>query len=111
FLNDNVFGAMGRASGSVFDANIAGAIAALWTGAFVLWGQRFGRWRALFITGGVAAAWLTVWASGSRTAFASAAVVALFGAVTFYASFRSRGPRTALLRLLVPVAAVIAIGI
>ena len=81
FLNQNVFGGLGRASGTVFDANVAGAVAALWAGGFLWWGRGFGRWRFLLVVVGVSTAWLAVWASGSRTAFACATGVTIFAAV------------------------------
>lgn len=78
FLNPTVFAGLGRASGTVFDANVCGTVAALWTGGVVLCAERLGRWRRpALIVGGVLA-WLTVWASGSRTAFAAATIIAGF---------------------------------
>jgi hypothetical protein len=75
FLNPGLFGAMGRAPGTMFDANVSGAVAALWTGGFLLWGQRPGHARPLLVAAGLAVAWLAVWASSSRTAFAAATLV------------------------------------
>lgn len=86
FLNGNVFGGMGRASGTVFDANVAGAVAALWTGGFLLWGRGLGRLRIPLVTVGVAVAWLAVWASGSRTALLSGLIVAASSIVGVFAA-------------------------
>jgi hypothetical protein len=81
FLNLTVFGSMARATGTVFDANVCGAIGAMWIGGFVLCGQPLGRWRAPAVGCGVGIGWLTVWASGSRTAFAAATIVTVFSMV------------------------------
>lgn len=82
FLNETLFGALGRASGTLFDANLCGAIAALWIAGAALWADDDGvgqRWR-LWVAGPVAAlAGVAVWASGSRSAFAAAVLVGLFG--------------------------------
>jgi hypothetical protein len=76
-LNATVFGVMGRASGTVFDANVAGALGAMWIGGWALLSRRStGRWWIASVP--VVMLWLTVWASSSRTALASAALVSLF---------------------------------
>jgi hypothetical protein len=78
FLNHNVFGGMGRASGTMFDANASGAIAAFWTGGAIVWANGLRRWRAPAAVVGALAAWLAVWASGSRGAFLSATIATAF---------------------------------
>jgi hypothetical protein len=85
FLNANVFGGTGRASGTTFDANVSGALAAFWTGGAMLWAASLGRWRwpGLAIVAG--AAWIAVWASGSRTALLAASISSGFGAIAFFA--------------------------
>jgi hypothetical protein len=37
FLNQTVFASLARATGTMLDSNVCGAIAALWTGGFLLW--------------------------------------------------------------------------
>jgi hypothetical protein len=86
FLNETVYANIGRASGTMFDANVCGTVAALWIGGTILWAQRMGRWRPYILITGVAATWLTVWASGSRTAFAAAVLVTAFSLATQYAA-------------------------
>jgi hypothetical protein len=53
-------------------------IAALWTGGMVILAVRVRSWAPYVLAGGLPLAWVGVWASGSRTAFVAAAVVALF---------------------------------
>jgi hypothetical protein len=81
FMNPTVFGGTGRASGTMFDANVCGAIAALWSGGAFLLAGRAGRWRWGVALAGTAAAWLAVWATSSRTAFASALLVSAIAAI------------------------------
>jgi hypothetical protein len=99
FLNQNVFGATGRASGSVLDANVCGAVAALWTGGFILWGTSLRRGRTLLTALGFIAAWLAVWASGSRSALMSAAIVTAFALVGLASALRHGGVRLTPLRV------------
>lgn len=91
FLNKTVYGAMGRAGGTLLDANVAGTLAAMWMGGVVMWAHRLGRWRLYALTCGLAATWLAVWASESRTALALAATVIAFSVPPLLvASFRGR---------------------
>jgi hypothetical protein len=77
FLNDTIFGVIGRAGGTMYDANLSGTLAALWIGGLVLLAWRARKYRIpLALVGGLAA-WLGVWASGSRTAFMAAAIVTM----------------------------------
>ena len=89
FMNPTVYAGLGRASGTLFDANVCGTVAALWIGGAVLWSVQLGRWRPYATVGGATIGWLAVWASGSRTAFAAAAVVTVFSLVALYTE-RSR---------------------
>jgi hypothetical protein len=83
YLNPTVYAALGRASGTVLDANVAGAIAACWIGGWaILASRRPGPWR-LIGTGLIAVLWLAVWATGSRTALASALITSLVTAAGF----------------------------
>ena len=70
FLNRGLFGALGRASGTMIDANPFGVIAAAWGPALVAaaWLTRSRSLRALALCG-LAASWLRLWASAARTAF------------------------------------------
>jgi hypothetical protein len=81
FMNPTVFGGTGRASGTMFDANVCGAVAALWSGGAILLAGRAGRWRRAVAFGGTSMAWLAVWATSSRTAFASALLVTAIAAI------------------------------
>ena len=78
FLNETVYAYIGRAAGTVYDANLCGTLAALWFGAGVGLSARVGRARPAAIAAMGAVAWLAVWASGSRTGFAAALVVTAF---------------------------------
>jgi hypothetical protein len=77
FLNQTVFYAIGRATGTTYDANVTGVVAALWLGGTWLWASQLGGWRLYFAPFATFALLVAVWGSGSRTAFACAA-----GAVT-----------------------------
>lgn len=103
YLNPTIFLVLGRASGTLFDGNLCGIIAALWTGGVILLAQKAGRWRPYIIAGGVPVAWLAVWASGSRTAFASAALITLFGAVAGSVAHRRGRLRLTLLQIVLAV--------
>ena len=81
FLNYNVFGGTGRASGTMFDANVSGAIAAFWTGGAIVWANRLRRWRIPAAVAGSLATWLAVWASGSRGAFLLATCSTAFAVI------------------------------
>jgi hypothetical protein len=78
FLNASVYLSLGRASGTVFDANVCGTIAALWIGGWVLLANGFSRGRPYVAAPAVLLCWLAVWATGSRTAFAAAAIASAF---------------------------------
>jgi O-antigen ligase len=107
FLNETVYGNIGRASGTVFDANVCGTVAALWIGGTILWARRLGRWRPYMLIGGVAATWLAVWASGSRTAFAAAVLVTAFSLATQYAARGDVPAKAAVPRVLLAAGLVI----
>ncbi len=80
FLNETVFGNIHRASATMYDANVAGAIAAFWVAGAFVWALRL---RGRYVYAGAAvmlACILAVWASGSRTAVL-AGTVAIAGAV------------------------------
>jgi hypothetical protein len=80
-VNPTVYARLLRATGTLFDANVAGAAAALWTGGTVLYGlHAFGR-RWFVMLPVTALAWVAVWGSGSRSAFLSAALLTAGAAV------------------------------
>ena len=83
FFNETVYGNIGRASGTLFDANVCGVIAAMWIGGFSLWASDKGLGRAATVAG-VAIGWLAVWATGSRTAFGAAVIVSACSLVALY---------------------------
>jgi hypothetical protein len=78
FLNINVFGGLGRASGTMFDANASGNTAGFWVGGAIIWASGLRRWKIPLAAFTFTAAWLAVWASGSRGAFLLAATSTLF---------------------------------
>jgi hypothetical protein len=98
FLNGGLFGYMGRASGTMLDANPFGVITAMWGAAIFAAGVGSRRW--LRMAGGLAGlllAWIGVWASGSRTAIGTAAVAVVFIAWAAFQTIRSGRTRTWLL--------------
>ena len=91
FINPTLFGVLHRAGGTVFDANLAGTLAALWIGGSTVLASRHRTTAPYAIPAAATIAWLAVWATGSRTAFATAAIVTLFsGASLVKASGISR---------------------
>jgi hypothetical protein len=83
FLNINVFGGLGRASGTMFDANASGNIAGFWVGGAIIWAWGLPRWKIPLAAFTCTAAWLAVWASGSRGAFLLAVACTLFALFAF----------------------------
>jgi O-antigen ligase len=88
FMNPTLYAGLGRASGTLFDANVCGTVAAMWIGGAVLWSSQLGRWRPYATVGGMTIGWLAVWASGSRTAFAAAALVTACSLLALYVERR-----------------------
>ena len=79
FLNFGLFGALGRASGTMRDANPFGVIAALGGPSLVAAASltKSGpMW--IFAAGGMLGAWVAVWASAGRSAFAAAFIASAF---------------------------------
>lgn len=109
FMNPTVYAGLGRASGTLFDANVCGTVAALWIGGAVLWSNQLDRWRPYATVGGVTIGWLAVWASGSRTAFAAAAVVTAFSLVAFHAERRRRSTGRAFPQVAIAAAGALAL--
>ena len=79
FLNGGLFGYMGRASGTMVDANPFGVITAMWGPALLALAVQSKR-RRVVLLGAVAlvVSWIGVWASGSRTAVVTAGIALLF---------------------------------
>lgn len=87
FLNETVYGAGGRAAGALFDANVNGVLCAAGIGLACFLADvspRRLRWLAL-----VPLFALAVWASGSRTAFAAAALSLVVSGVTLWPALRT----------------------
>lgn len=84
FLNETAYGAIGRASGTLFDANVAGMLAAVGIGLACVLTERAPRrpgWLVLVPLLGMA-----VWASGSRTATGAALIVLFVSGFTLWRS-------------------------
>ena len=79
FLNRGLFGSLGRASGTMIDANPFGVIAAAWGPALIAaaWLTRSRTLRVLAVCG-LVASWLGLWASAARTAFATGCIASAF---------------------------------
>jgi len=105
-LNPTVFGGMGRASGTMFDANVAGTLGAMWIGGWCLLSRRStGRLRLAAVP--FLLLWLGVWASSSRTALAAAVLISLV--VLAQLGWRFVASRKAIVVAGVLVAAVLAV--
>ena len=107
YLNPTVYANLGRASGTVLDGNVAGAIAACWIGGWAVLAS--GRRRSWHVIGAgvIALLWLAVWATGSRTAFGLAlitSVVSLAGFLRTRLSIRLMTAGAALALLVAAVA-------
>lgn len=109
WLNVGVWPRLGRATGTFFDANAFGAIAALWgapvAGAMLLQGRRWivGVGATLFPVSGIA-----VWVSGSRTALVGWLIVT--GGLTVALLFRTRVSRHGIGVGLVTLALLVMLG-
>jgi hypothetical protein len=88
FLNETVFAGLHRASGTMYDANVSGAIAAMWIGGVFVWAARGRGWRLYVAPVAIAGCAVAVWASGSRTALTAATIVALSCIVSMVLSGR-----------------------
>lgn len=86
YLNDTVFADLGRATATMFDANVAGIIAALWIGGWLViaWQTPSRALRVVAALGSLLS-WGGVWASASRTAFAAALIITLGAVVSIMA--------------------------
>ena len=88
FLNRGLFGSLGRASGTMVDANPFGVIAAAWGPALVAaaWLTPNRTLRVLALCG-LLASWLGLWASAARTAFGTGCIAFAF---LVYATWSTR---------------------
>lgn len=93
FLNETVYGARGRASGTLFDANVNGVLSA--AGISLSCYLAHGAPRRLWWLTLVPLFVVAVWASGSRTAFAAAAFALLVSGVTLWPALRAPATNTA----------------
>jgi hypothetical protein len=117
FLNNGLFGELGRASGTMRDANPFGVVAAIGGPGLVaaaslthdraldpdaagaprlhlpagaaLWSPRV---RVIAVCG-IAASWLGIWASGSRTAFAAGLITSMFVAWAMWSAWAPHASR------------------
>jgi hypothetical protein len=100
FLNQTLFGELGRASGTMRDANPFGVVAALGGPALVaassLTRARLLRVVAVF---GMGASWLGLWASSSRTALATGLITSAFVARALWSARPRHASRRARLAL------------
>jgi hypothetical protein len=87
FLNETVYGAGGRASGALFDANLNGVLSAAGISLACFLAHR-SPWRPGWLTL-VPLFVVAVWASGSRTAFAAAAFALAVSGVTLWPVLRT----------------------
>ena len=96
FLNFGLFGGLGRASGTMRDANPFGLVAAL-GGPSLVAAAALTRWRPMwaFAACGMLATWLGIWASAGRTAFAAGFIASAF---LVYASWSASSVRSRLSR-------------
>jgi len=107
FLNPTVYAVLGRASGTVLDGNVAGAIAACWIGGWAVLSTRGSRTWRVAGTGLIVLLWLAVWATGSRTAFGLAlvtSVITLGGVLRTRLSMRAMAAGVVLALLVAVVA-------
>lgn len=109
FLTVGSWAALGRAAGSLADANAFGMLAALWTAGFAGLALRARR-RAerMFFGGCWVLAWLGVWASASRTAFSAALLAGCLLGVQAFSALSSQAARR---RLVVGAGAVFLAGL
>jgi hypothetical protein len=84
FLNPTLFASMDRMTGTMFDANVSGILAALWIGGWgaLAWRVRTHAMRAVAAIG-IVLCWAAVWASASRTSFAVAVCLSAAASATW----------------------------
>lgn len=87
-FNETAFATMKRATGTMYDANVAGIIAALWTGGTLLWAARGRGWRVYAAPPLVALNAAAVWGSGSRTALTAMLVACASALVSLFLARR-----------------------
>ncbi len=97
---------LGRATGTMFDANVAGMLAAVWVGGVWLWAVRLGGWRLWLLPALVFLMAVAVWGTGSR----SSLLVGLGGAAGIVVSLLLVNGRVELRRA-VPLGLLLAGGL
>jgi hypothetical protein len=109
FLNKTLFGELGRASGTMRDANPFGVVAALGGPALVA-AAALTRDRLLRVIAvcGMVASWLGLWASGSRTAFAAGLIAFAFVTSAMWSAWARHASRRT--RLVLAIAGVFAVA-
>jgi O-antigen ligase len=107
YVNPTMFAAMGRATGTLFDANVTGAALACWIGGWTALAAARGPMLRRMLPAIVALLWAGVWATSSRTAFATALVVS---AVALWTVLRARIDRRLALGAVAVALAVLALA-
>jgi hypothetical protein len=111
FLNPTIYGALNRASGTIMDGNLLGTIAGLWIGGvMLLFPAPFTRTGVLVRVAAMAACWLAVWASGSRTGLATAFIVSSCVVISARKQFSIRAVIAALASVATVAAVVASLG-
>ena len=77
FLNYSVYASLRRASGTLLDGNVAGAVSACWIAGWTVYALGSSGARRVVALGLATLMWLPVWATGSRTALGSALIITL----------------------------------
>ncbi|MGE3705509.1 MAG: O-antigen ligase family protein [Vicinamibacterales bacterium] len=109
FLNDTVYAALGRATGTILDGNLCGTLAAMGlAGAGVVFGSRPGVARWMAVPAAVLLL-LAVWASGSRTALAAACIVLGWCGVTWWRDRQRAGEAPPMRSVLLAAAVVMGV--
>jgi O-antigen ligase len=88
FLNETVYAALGRASGTMYDANVCGTLAAAGLAGALVWFNRGRGWQRMLAMGALLLFGLAVWGSGSRTAFGAALVVLIVSGWSWWRAYR-----------------------
>ena len=86
FFNETVYQNLGRATGTMWDANLAGMLAALWLGGTIVWADRVRGWTLYFAPFAVVLTAIAAWASGSRSALGVMLTVACGVMIAFAVS-------------------------
>lgn len=88
FLNETVYAALGRASGTMYDANVCGTLAAMGVAGALVWIHRGRGAPRMLATAALLLFGLAVWASGSRTAFGAVLIVLVVSGWSWWRAYR-----------------------